>query len=343
MKQLLLRFLSFLVPPLVVSVPMKCVSFSGLETQSFQLDCFWHNPASLYLDELGRRGFNWLRIPFSAAYVERGDFSQLDLVFDYAHKWNMSILLDWHRNRNAYWQGDWLDDLSRDDYLKTYKSLISRYVGREELKMIGLFNEHKLENISFWKEQMDYVVRDLENSFPFRFSWLIGCVLWSGNCHDLDWSYLPFADRVFQDIHKYEWSHVINQGYEADWEYSFPNNRKNVIVGEWGYLSDNPQQVRWAEQFVLWLKKNNIDKTCFWMSVSSSGDTGGLWRGCKDWETGKFQLLEQLWNNTKNNNTRSLRTHCHRLGMYQCIRSDDCCYTWEKSCLKCYRDGGSQN
>lgn len=331
-----MKWLSFLFLPFHIGLGMKCISLSGLETQSYQTDCFWENSASYYIDELGRRGFDWLRIPFSASYVERGDFSILDNIFDSAKKWNMSILLDWHRNRNAGWQGDWLDDLNHDEYLRIYIQLLSRYYSRIELQMVGIFNEYKLMDSGFWKKEMEHSVRYLETTFPNRFYWLIGCPQWSGNCHDIDWSFLPFHDRVFGDVHKYSWSFVINQDeYESDWEYSFPKNRTQVVVGEWGFLSDNSQQVEWAHRFIKWLQNNNIDKTCFWMSVSSSGDTGGIWKDCHIFDELKYNVLLELWNTTKTVEKRTLRTKCHKLNLWNCIQQHDCCYNFS-GCWKCY-------
>lgn len=287
-----------LLPFSSLSFQMRCSNLYGLETQLYNTDCSWVQPAGFYIDELGRRGFNWLRIPFSAGYIEREDFSILDNIFNSASKWNMSILLDWHRNRNVGWQGDWLDDLSRDDYLRLYTILLSRYEHNPVLKMASTFNEYKGMDSGFWKKEMEGIVSSLESRFPDRFSWVIGCPQWSGNCHDMDWSHLNFSDRVYIDIHKYQWSHVIDQGYEQDWEYSFPKNKTNVILGEWGWKSELPEQVAWASQFVQWLSKNNISKSCFWVSVTNSGDTNGLWKECRDFEETKYQLLQQFWNNT---------------------------------------------
>lgn len=280
-----------LIIGIVSSLEMRCSSLFGLETALKNTDCSWEHPSSYYIDELGSRGFNWLRIPFSGEYVRNGDYHILDSIFQSAQKWNMKILLDWHRNINEF-QDNWLEHISLQDYLDTYKSLIRRYKDNPTLQMIGIFNEYKNDDVVYWKGQMDYVVNELEKIFPNRFMWLIGGYTWSSNHHDLDWSHLPFADRVYQDIHQY---HFSGTGDQKNWEYNFPSNRQQTVVGEWGYMSDKPNQIEWAHRFVDWLKNNNMRNTCFWVSVTNSGDTGGLWKECREFEYSKYDLLRSLW------------------------------------------------
>lgn len=284
--------------PVVHSV-LQCTSFFGLETSLFNTDCSWQHPATYYMDELGQRGFNTIRVPFSATYIQRGDFTVMDDIFDKSGEYNISVILDWHRNFNTDFQQDWLEGISNETYLKLYKQLIDRYIDRPQLTTIGLFNEYKGTNVAMWKENMDCVVRKMEQMYPNRFIWLIGCPEWSGNCHDMDWSYLPFFDRIRYDIHKYVFSVGVNQtSFEHDWQYSFPKHRNHTIVGEWGYFSDKPEQVAWAERFVKWLRKEGIRNSCFWVSVSDSADTGGLWKNCETFEKGKYLLLQSLWGRT---------------------------------------------
>jgi hypothetical protein len=264
-------------------------SLFGLETPLQNTDCSWVQPASYYIDELGKRGFNYLRIPFSGEYVRNNNFRVMDEIFEGASRWNMSICLDWHRNINGF-QDNWLENISLDEYYRLYEILIERYKQKPTLKMIGLFNEFKGNEASFWQQQMGQVVLHFENKYPMRFDWLVGCPRWSGDCIDMDWSNYPFKDRIFVDHHKYIFSEPSNpQG----WEKSFYKDHKQVIVGEWGYFSDSQSQ--WAETFVDWLIKNDIRNSFFWVSVSSSGDTGGLWKDCRVFEESKYQLLKRLW------------------------------------------------
>lgn len=270
---------------------MRCCSLFGLETPLGNTDCSWEHPASFYIDQLGQRGFNYLRIPFSGEYIQKGDFRVMDEIFETAGIWNMSILLDWHRNINSF-QDNWLENISLEDYFHLYEQLIDRYIDKPHLRMLGLFNEYKGDDPRYWKEQMEQVVLHLETKYPDRFLWLIGCPQWSGYCAHMDWSHLPFYNRVFVDHHKYIFSQPSTpQG----WEQSFYHDPDHSIVGEWGYFSDHPEQVEWAHRFVDWLQEKNIRNTCFWVSVSNSGDTGGLWKDCREFEYSKYDLLRVLW------------------------------------------------
>lgn len=281
----------FLLPILVQTLDMRCSNLFGLETDWGNTDCHWVHPSSYYIDELGVRGFNWLRIPFSGEYVRNNNFWVMDQIFQSASKWDMSIILDWHRNINKY-QDNWLENISLDEYLYLYKLLLDRYKDNPHLKMVGLFNEYKGLDVGYWKEQMENVVLELEQTFPDRFMWLIGGFNWCSNQSSIDWSHLPFADRVYQDIHKYKFSGTADQD---DWKHSFPSNKENTIVGEWGYFSYKQEDVDWAHRFVAWLREEGIRNTCFWVSVSNSGDTGGLWKDCQWFEDDKYNLLKTLW------------------------------------------------
>jgi len=295
-----MKWLLCLLPLLPFSLGQDMIkgsSLFGLETQLFNTDYSWLHPASYYIDELGRRGFNYLRVPFSAGYVRRGDFTVMDEIFESARRNDMYVLLDWHRNNNVNTQEDWLEGISLADYMATYKALIKRYVFNPQLRMVGLFNEYKGNDAVFWKQQMEHVVLELEQSFPNRFIWVIGCPQWSGNCHDMDWSHLPFYDRVRFDIHKYIFSIGGNRDYEEDWMFSFPKDHSKVIVGEWGFFSQKPEQVQWANRFVRWLKDHNIHNSFFWVSVSNSGDTGGLWIDGAIFDEVKYNILQDLWKN----------------------------------------------
>jgi hypothetical protein len=183
----------------------------------------------------------------------------------------------------------------------------------------------------------------------------------------MDWSYLPFYDRVFVDHHKYIFSQPSNH---QGWEASFYHDPAHSIVGEWGYFSDHPDQVQWAHTFVEWLKQKGIRNTCFWVSVSNSGDTGGLWKDCRVFEEDKYALLKDLWGEDNHralmDNSSSVvmdeagdddeeddwddrrglqgrwrrrrrRRKCHFLSddLGECVKHRRCCANKEHGCWKC--------
>lgn len=272
---------------------IRGVSLFGLETPLANTDCSWVYPASYYIDVAGSKGFNWLRVPFSGEYVRNSNFQVMDQIFDACARNNISILLDWHRNVNSF-QDNWLEHITIDEYFQLYKQLINRYAYSPQLQMLGIFNEFKGEDSAYWKTQMGSVLGHMEDMYPYRFSYMVGCPQWSGNCHDMDWSHLPFYDRVYYDIHKYIFSTPATP--EA-YEFSFPKDKSKVIVGEWGFFN---HQAEWAKMFIQWTTTHGIYNNFFWQLTQDSSDTGGLFTGdCKVFEEEKYQIIQTFWKQEK--------------------------------------------
>ena len=75
------------------------------------------------------------------------------------------------------------------------------------------------------------------------------------------------------------------------------DNHQNLNVGEWGFISENPNERNWADSFVRWLKKNRIQSTFFWCWSPNSGDTKGILKDdCESVDITKIFLLNKLWN-----------------------------------------------
>lgn len=277
--------------PTIIATEIRGASLFGLETALGNTDCSWQHNASFYMEELARRNFNWLRIPFSADYVVAGNFSIMDEMILQASLLNMSVLLDWHRNTNVY-QDDWLEHTSLEEYLRLYSVLMDRYEKNSAVKMIGLFNEYKGSNDTYWKEQMGFVLNVFETRYPVRFYWLVGCPEWSSVCGGMDWSGLPYASRVFVDHHKYAFQPITMDDKDR-WETTFYHDTRQSIIGEWGYRY--PEDRDWAEKFVDYLKDKQIQNSFFWCAVTDSGDTGGLWKQCEVFEEEKMKLIQFLW------------------------------------------------
>jgi len=270
---------------------VRGASFFGLETELGNTDCSWVKPSSYYINELGRLGFNWIRLPFSQQYVRAGHWEIMDNVFETARLNNISILLDYHRTYNSH-QGDW-SETNMFDFVTTWETIIDRYYNDDSLQAIGLYNEYEGNDAMLWNGVMRISVQQLEEKYPNRFFWLVGCPQWSGNCLDMNLEGLPFSDRIRYEAHKYKFSGSAD---EVDWDRSLGPFTEKLVIGEWGYKSSDPSEVEWAHRFVDYLIRRDIRDTFFWVAVTNSGDTGGLWKpDCLTIEITKLDLLEKLW------------------------------------------------
>jgi hypothetical protein len=85
--------------------------------------------------------------------------------------------------------------------------------------------------------------------------------------------------------------------YEQDWEYSSNGySGDKLIIGEFGWMTEDQKQVEWAQQFLQYLQKKNIRNTAFW-TVAHSHDTNGIWKdSCVELDQPKVQLLQNFWN-----------------------------------------------
>jgi len=240
---------------------------------------------------LAKRDFNWLRIPFSADYIVEGNFIVMDEMIQRCSVWNISVLLDWHRNNNLF-QDDWLEHISLEEYIRLYSVLMDRYRTNGAVKMIGLWNEYKGNNATYWTEQMTFVMNTFEKKYPDRFYWSVGCPVWSSNCGEMNWSGLPYSNRIFVDHHKYPFTQP-NMDQPDAWNNTFYHDPKQIIIGEWGFKF--PDGKDWADNFVDWLKERGIQNTFFWTAVTNSGDTEALWKNCNIFEEDKMKLIQFLW------------------------------------------------
>ena len=343
----------------VVSDIIKGFSYTGLEAQ--MLDCSWKHPPEFYIDKTKELGFNYIRLPFSAQYVQAGNWTMMDRVFESAHFNNMSILLDYHRTYSSH-QGDF-SETNLKEFLKTWRVILERYYYNPVLQGVGVFNEYQQNDADYWNKNMRTAVENIEHAFPNRFWYLVGCPRWSGHCGGMSLEDLPYADRIRYDIHKYIFS---GTGDQHDWNLSFGdlNISNKIIVGEWGFISSQPEQVAWANRFVDYLIQKNIRNTFFWVVVFSSGDTGGIWKDCDNIDQAKIDLIHRLWGvssaqeewiiDAKNFNASETDTttdedwrklqfrqpfkkkhRCVDLEAEDCIEKEKCCYNIKFHCWRC--------
>lgn len=265
---------------------------SGLETNNRALDCFWEHPPEYFIPVLHDIGFNSLRIPFSAQYVNEGDFHILDKVFDLAKEHQMTILLDLHRTWNSH-QGD-VSELSKVDLITVWETILNRYKDKEHLTSVGCWNEYQGEDYNFWNGYLKDVITALEAKYPNRFIYYASGVRWAGSLHGINLEDLPFKDRIRYELHKYRFS--SGNDWRNDWDWSIESGlpKDRIVVGEWGFKNED-LDLQWANAFVDYLVEKDVRNTYFWMSQISSGDTGGIGIDCSRTDWVKVEILKRLW------------------------------------------------
>lgn len=269
---------------------VRGISASSFENNDPKFACSWVRPQEYYIKKLNELGFNYLRLPFSAEYINRGDFTGMDETFRLCQQYNLSVLIDYHRTHGSH-QGNF-DETNLNDFLHVWKKVIDRYKQNDVLQGIGLYNEYQGTDATYWNNIMNVSVMNIEHYTPNRFWYSVGCKRWSGDCSEINLEHLDFRDRIRYEIHKYSFS---GSGTKEDWDLSFGPFPEKIIVGEWGYLSENKDQSKWADRFVDYLIQRNIRSSFFW-DLAISSDTNGLWKNdCLTLEEEKLKVIKRLW------------------------------------------------
>lgn len=277
-----------------ISEPIRGYNLFGIETDLRNIDCSWSHPPEYYISQLHQAGFTDIRLPFSIQYVEEGDYSAMDHVFDVVSQYQpCNITLDVHRVYTSHQGPDPTEGgMSLTRYTDAISVLLSRYQHYPFLTGIDVFNEYQGIDTNFWNSQLEAITGKIEEKYPGRFMYFCGGGRWGGSLAGIDIEHVPWNASVRYTIHKYVFS---GNSVESDWDYSFGTHHNKTSVGEWGFFSERPDQVEWANRFVNWLIKNGIRDNFFWTTVTSSGDTGGLFNGCETLDQDKLAVIQRLW------------------------------------------------
>jgi aryl-phospho-beta-D-glucosidase BglC (GH1 family) len=283
-----------IILPVVESI-VKGINIYGFETEHSSLACDWVSSYDEILENVQNLGFNTVRLPFSHDYIHNTNMSSMDSFFDAILKTQLDVVLDFHRLVNYQQSAKPYDDQhSFQQFLDDWVFIADRYQYNSHLIALDLFNEWQGNDCQEWNQLATEVINVLESKFPYRFSYMVGCPSWGSDCSDVSIT-LPYQDRIFYSIHRYIW-HGSND--HDSWDHHFGNigiDGNKMIVGEYGWKSDLPNQVVWAREFLDYLKSRNIRNSFFWC-YGVSGDTGGIMKDdCKTVEWDKIKLLYEYW------------------------------------------------
>lgn len=287
-------WLLFLVTT-VVSQPLKCMNFYGLENDRKGFVCDWVHPPEFYVDKLQRElGINTIRLPFSYEYTTQGDLSKMDNFIQMAKSKNIRIILDYHRTWSSH-QGPLPEEgISMQTFINAWIHLLHRFQMYDNIFGVGVFNEIQSRDVQYTLRMHEQVISSIESVFPNRFSYFAGCPQWGGDCSEIDLSHMPTWNRTFIEIHKY---HFSGTGDNRDWDFSMPKRipADKWFVGETGWKHDIPHEREWAKRFIEYLKQREIQNVCYW-TIAHSGDTDGWFRDdCETYNNEKSLLSRSLW------------------------------------------------
>lgn len=309
MKVLSLKVLTLLMIQPVCNSIIKGFSYYGVETEMRNFVCSWYKQVDYYIPKLKQLGFNTIRIPFSYQYIVEGNFQNLDNGIMTAQKYNMSVILDYHRIwNNNQGVSPLHDGINIHQWIDSWLVVLRRY---NNVVLMNIWNEYQQKDINFIRWYSETLMNRVEQEFPNRMRYYITGTNWGNDLRGMSMEHLLYKERIYYSIHKYPWSNTAD---ERDWEETFgsvegiPTNK--LIIGEFGWIENKDEE--WAKRFFEYLKRKGIRDSCFW-SHSNSHDTGNLYNDdCQIFKLDNYLLLKTFWEDE-----RRLRTKydsCHYVG-----------------------------
>lgn len=126
---------------------VRGINWFGLETEHKDLMCLWQNPIDWHLEKIHELGFTHMRIPFSYDYVQEANWARMDELFA---KTQMNITLDFHRVHNTHQSQSPTAEISLDEFIRAWETIINRYKNSPKLEYVDIFNEFQSQNWSEW-------------------------------------------------------------------------------------------------------------------------------------------------------------------------------------------------
>jgi len=257
--------------------------------------CTWQHPLDWHVAQIKELNFTHVRVPFSYDYITKGDFSKLDEFFEAVERHQLKVALDFHRLENTHQSAKpYTDKITFDMFLGAWRTILNRYHQRSVLEAVDIFNEYQSDNYVEWNNLARQIVSFIEKDFPNRFIYYVQGVSWGGNLQYVNLTDMLCSHRIQYSIHKYWFSD--KEPLEENWNISFGPFKPIVNVGEWGFMSNQPNQIVWASRFINWLVSKNIFDSYFWTWSFNSGDTGGiLLEDCTTVDYVKIKMLTDYW------------------------------------------------
>jgi hypothetical protein len=282
-----------LLLPFTRGHPIRCLSFSGLETERYDLQCTWVKPVEYYLDMVKHLDFDTIRLPFSKQYVDNGDLSKMDNFIQQTYLRNISVILDYHRTFNSHQGADIYEGgATLDQFIATWLRLLDRYVQYPNVIGHNAMNEptgSDPQPILYWTGALFDAV---EKRFGNRYQHYVTGTMWSSNLRGMSLEDRPYHDRIYYSLHIYPFSNPSN---EESWEWNLAGIPvEKLIVGEFGGVL--PKDEKWIDSFLAYVHKKGIQHTCFWNLVMSRDTTNIVSDAdCMTINWDMYNKLKQVW------------------------------------------------
>jgi hypothetical protein len=251
---------------LLFCIPVKayrCVNFYGLEVPQKKLVCSWQHDPSWYLEKMKQViKIDSVRLPFSYEYVCCSNMTDMDAFIDSCEKLGIDVILDYHRGFADHQGGSPIENgITKEMWINALLYILERYQDRPHVRAIGLFNEFQgFDKLSAESLQQEAVTA-IEDIFPGRFEYMLGCVDWGKDCTDM-WNAIP-NNRSLVEMHSY--------GFFVG---KPPTVHHRVFVGEIGWRANETNNFNLFKQIV---RKRRIKDICLW-TVAHSMDTKTLFQ-----------------------------------------------------------------
>lgn len=250
----------FLYLPFLVS-GYRCINIYGLEVPQEKFVCSWQNNMDWYLDKAREViEIDSVRLPFSYEYMSCSNKTLMDDFVRLCQRKGIDVILDYHRGYSDHQGSSPVEDkITYDMWVDMLTYTLDRYESYSVVKAIGLFNEFQTTNKTYVEDLQRRAVEELEERFPNRFEYMLGCADWSKDCSGM-WTTLP-NNRSWIEMHSYGFAKGL-----------LPSNTNRVFVGEIGWRHNESSQFN---EFRLLVKKKRIKNMCLW-TLAHSHDTDNL-------------------------------------------------------------------
>jgi hypothetical protein len=198
----------------------------------------------------------------------------------------MSIILDYHRTFNTHQSPGPDVEITLDQFVDTWKTVLQRYSGNPRVTSLSIFNEIQTTNKTYTQWIQTEIVNRLETLFPGRFHYYVGGADWGKNASGLVFDKM-LTSNFSIELHHYGF---LNSTWQQ--KQSFFNTTYPIFIGEFGFTSS---QLFTANEAMKFFRQKDINDICIW-TLAHSVDTDGIFKDdCENIYEDKVSILSMMF------------------------------------------------